>query len=362
VPDVVITALTKRFGSTAALDGVDLHIENGSFTTLLGPSGCGKTTLLRSLAGLEDPDEGLITIGDRTVYSSAAGVNLPPKHRRLGLVFQSYALWPHMTVLENVSYGLRVKRVSKDEASARVREVLRTLQMEGLEERYPSELSGGQQQRVAIARMLVIRPEILLMDEPLSNLDARLRIDMRAELQRIHRDIGLTIVYVTHDQVEAMTLSTKVAVMNHGVVQQYAPPEEIYLNPANTFVAEFIGNPRINLLRAESSEHGLSVAGGFSYPHVEGTGRRYSVACRPEDIELNAGADDPAFSVYANLMSGPDTYLSLRNGDVTLLARVSGRHRFDLDQEVRVRIPKERVNVFDEHGVTASWRGADNAE
>ena len=248
--EIKIKNLTKRFGSVVAVNNVSLTVEPGSFLTLLGPSGCGKTTLLRCIAGLEDPDGGEIYIGDKMVFSYDKGVSLSPGDRDLGLVFQSYALWPHMKVAKNITFALEVQKMPKEEMDERVKEALAEMQMVGYEDRYPREMSGGQQQRIALARMLAYRPKLFLMDEPLSNLDARLRIDMRAEIKRLHHDSGSTTIYVTHDQVEALTMSTHVAVMKEGVLQQFAPPDKVYHFPANLFIADFIGNPKVNLMDA----------------------------------------------------------------------------------------------------------------
>ena len=221
---ITINNLTKRFGKVVALDNVNLSIEPGTFVTLLGPSGCGKTTLLRCVAGLEDPDGGEIYIGDQLVFSYDKGITLPSGKRDLGLVFQNYALWPHMKVDKNITFALEIQKLGKEEMGKRVKESLAEVKMEGYEDRYPREMSGGQQQRIALARMLAYRPKVFLMDEPLSNLDARLRMDMRAELKRLHHISGATTIYVTHDQVEALTMSTKIAVMKEGVLQQLDTP------------------------------------------------------------------------------------------------------------------------------------------
>src|SRR5512140_923337 len=250
---ITIKNLTKRFGKVAAVNNVSLTIEPGSFLTLLGPSGCGKTTLLRCVAGLEDPDAGEIYIGDKLVFSQARGVSLPPGKRDLGLVFQNYALWPHMKVDKNITFALEVQKLGKEEMQRRVKEALAEVKMDGFEDRYPREMSGGQQQRIALARMLAYRPKVFLMDEPLSNLDARLRMDMRAELKRLHHVSGATTIYVTHDQVEALTMSTKIAIMKEGVVQQFDTPDKIYHFPVNLFVADFSGNPKVNLSEGELS-------------------------------------------------------------------------------------------------------------
>ncbi|MDF1593366.1 MAG: ABC transporter ATP-binding protein [Desulfobacterales bacterium] len=248
MPDVRIEKLIKRFGNVTAIDGVDIHIPDGKIVTLLGPSGCGKTTTLRCLAGFENADEGQIWIGDRLVFDSGQKINISPQKRGMGMVFQSYAVWPHMSVFENIAFPLRIRKASGSEVNERV---LRAMQMVGIEElkdRLPSEISGGQQQRVAFARAIVYEPAVLLLDEPLSNLDAKLREQMRFEILELQRKIGVTTVYVTHDQEEAMVLSDEVLVMEFGKVIQRGDPEEIYFDPVNEFVADFIG--KINFLRA----------------------------------------------------------------------------------------------------------------
>src|SRR5512141_1995596 len=258
-----INNLTKKFGDVLALNNVSLVIEPGTFVTLLGPSGCGKTTLLRCVAGLEDPDGGEIYIGDHLVFSYDKGVSLPSSKRELGLVFQNYALWPHMKVDKNITFALEIQKMGKDEMDRRVKESLAEVKMEGFEDRYPREMSGGQQQRIALARMLAYRPKVFLMDEPLSNLDARLRMDMRSELKRLHHVAGATTIYVTHDQVEALTMSTQIAVMKEGVLQQLDTPDNVYRYPANLFVADFIGNPKVNLLEGVVIGKGCVEIGSF---------------------------------------------------------------------------------------------------
>jgi len=232
---ITVQNLTKRFGPLAAVSEVSLSIEEGELFTLLGPSGCGKTTLLRLIAGFYAPDTGTIHFGDRLVNA------VPPHERGIGMVFQNYALWPHMSVSENVSYGLKLRKVSSSEIAERVRGVLHKVGLTGLGDRYPGQLSGGQQQRVALARALVLNPQILLLDEPLSNLDAKIRIQVRAEIRKLQKELGITTLYVTHDQEEALTLSDRIAVFNQGKVFQVGPPKALYEQPANRFVADFIG-------------------------------------------------------------------------------------------------------------------------
>ena len=240
---VELRQLTKRYGGQTAVDHVDLTIEDGNLVCLLGPSGCGKTTTLRLIAGFMAPDEGSIRVGDQTISSREA--TLPPERRNMSMIFQSYALWPHMTVRENVAYGLKLKRLSRDLIAQRVDRILGIAQISALAGRYPGELSGGQQQRVALARALVVEPETLLLDEPLSNLDANLREEMRFELRRLHDSFRYTMVYVTHDQAEAMTTADRIVVMNQGRIEQIGTPEEIYEQPRSEFVARFIGGTNI---------------------------------------------------------------------------------------------------------------------
>ena len=247
--EIVLKNVTKKFGSVTAVDNLSLVIKEGSFTTLLGPSGCGKTTTLRMIAGLDHPTSGEIWIGNRCVFSSEKGHYVPPGKRNLGLVFQSYALWPHMTVFENISFGLNVQKRRADDIREIASEVAAVLRIDDLLDRYPSELSGGQQQRVAIARVLVMKPQVMLLDEPLSNLDAKLRMDMRSEIKRLHSETGSTIVYVTHDQLEALTMSTDVAVLHNGILQQLAPPMDLYHRPKNEFIADFVAIPESTLSR-----------------------------------------------------------------------------------------------------------------
>ncbi|RMF05106.1 MAG: ABC transporter ATP-binding protein [Chloroflexi bacterium] len=250
-PAILINQLTKVFGDTTAVAGIDMQVRPGAFLVLLGPSGCGKTTTLRMLAGLEEPSGGQILLNDVLVSSGEAGIIVPPGRRDAGMVFQSYALWPHMTIFQNVAWPLKVNGWKADERRNRVLEVLAFLNIEAYADRYPGEISGGQQQRVAIARTIAPRPKFLFFDEPLSNLDAKLRAEMRTELLRVHRATGATSVYVTHDQVEAMTMASHIAVMRNGHIEQFGPPDALLNEPATPFVANFIGTPPANLIRAQ---------------------------------------------------------------------------------------------------------------
>ena len=253
-----LDGIVKRFGTTTAVDKLDLEIQEGEFVVLLGPSGCGKTTTLRMIAGFETPTEGQILVEGRPISSPRRVV--PPERRGMGMMFQSYAVWPHMTVRQNVAYGLKLKSVAKRELADGVHRALSTVRMEGHGDRYPAELSGGQQQRVALARALAVEPKILLMDEPLSNLDAKLREEMRRELNRLHAALGFTTVYVTHDQGEAMALADRIVVLKDGRVQQVGSPADLYLRPANAFVAGFLG--RANIVPGVAGPAGtMTVAG-----------------------------------------------------------------------------------------------------
>lgn len=293
--DVRIEKLIKRFGNVAAVDGVDITIPEGKIVTLLGPSGCGKTTTLRCLAGFEHADEGKIWIGDRLIFDSKQNINIAPQNRAMGMVFQSYAVWPHMSVFENIAFPLRIRKISRSKVNEQVNRAMHMVGIEELKNRLPSEISGGQQQRVAFARAIVYDPAVLLLDEPLSNLDAKLRERMRFEILELQRKIGITTVYVTHDQEEAMVLSDEVLVMDFGKVIQRGDPEDIYFEPHNEFVADFIG--KINFLHGVvlSRREGGSIVNiqeeGFqSEIHTTRTdyaeGQKVLASVRPENIIL----------------------------------------------------------------------------
>ncbi len=358
---ITIKNLTKRFGKVVAVDNVSLTIEPGSFLTLLGPSGCGKTTLLRCIAGLEEPDGGEIYIDDKLVFSYDQGISLPPGKRDLGLVFQNYALWPHMKVGANITFALEIQGMGKEEMQERVKEALAEVQMEGYKDRYPREMSGGQQQRIALARMLAYRPRVFLMDEPLSNLDARLRMDMRGEIKRLHHIAGATTIYVTHDQVEALTMSSKIAVMKEGVLQQVDTPDTVYHYPANLFVADFIGNPKVNLLDAVVDGQGSVNLGKFSLSvdthDAVGT---VVVAMRPEDVSILTEPIPGAveFSAYSVLPSGADTTISARFEDIEVTVRESGTSKINLDDKIWLQFHPDSLNLYDkESGNLIGSRG-----
>jgi iron(III) transport system ATP-binding protein len=293
--EIALSHLSKRFGTQTVVADLTLDVRDGEFVTLLGPSGCGKTTILRLLAGFLRPDGGEIRV-DGTPLSTPRGV-VPPERRRMGMVFQTYALWPHMTVWENVAFGLSVQRRSRAEVRDRVDRVLALVGLSGLEGRHPALLSGGQQQRVALARSLITQPSILLLDEPLSNLDAKLRERMRTELRDLHNRTGITFLYVTHDQAEAMALSDRVAVLSGGVLQQYGTARDVYERPANKFVADFMGavNALAGVVAAPAGETGEGVvilAAGASItaalPSAAAAGSPITVTIRPEDVRLSA--------------------------------------------------------------------------
>jgi multiple sugar transport system ATP-binding protein len=316
-----------------AAQGLDLEIDDGEFMVLVGPSGCGKSTALRMIAGLETPTGGRILIGDRDVTV------LPPQQRDIAMVFQTYALYPHMTVRENLGFGLRMRGAGREEIEKRVEEAGRALSLETVLERKPAQLSGGQRQRVALGRAIVREPKVFLFDEPLSNLDAKLRVETRAELARLHRRLAATVVYVTHDQEEAMTLGSRVAVMRDGFLQQVAPPMELYLRPANQFVAGFVGSPAMNFLPAEEVPSAL-------------TPREGTLGIRPHDIQIVAqGTGDE--SAYVELVESRGSeqlvYLCLRGSNQGPAIRVVAPPETQVEPEqiVGLRFDRERLHWFD---------------
>ena len=381
MPEIIIKDLTKMYGKTAAVDHLNLHIPDRSFITLLGPSGCGKTTTLRMIAGLETPTSGEITINGQVVFSSEQGIDVPPEKRNVGFLFQNYALWPHMTVYENITFGLENMGWDKAKCKARAEELLEMLKIKDYGDRYPAELSGGQQQRVAIARTLAPGPKSLFMDEPLSNLDAKLRMEMRTELKRLHMETDSTFVYVTHDQLEAMTLSTKICLLKLGQLQQYAPPLEVYKKPVNTFVADFIGSPNINLVPVQveavnDNVATLRLAGGTLKFTAAGTasadaqsatgeiagaaetanglasikaGADYTLGLRPENIVLTKEGGLPA-KIYSTLPSGMETVVRLDLEGIRLTAVVFGSVDFAVNETVQVAFSSPANILFDATG------------
>lgn len=360
MPKIELKNITKKFGGTfVAVDDLTITIEDGDFITLLGPSGCGKTTTLRQIAGLETPTSGEILIDGQIVFSSLRQIDMSPAKRGVGFLFQNYALWPHMTVYQNIAFGLENEKWSKERIRERVDELLALLRITEFETRYPAELSGGQQQRVAIARTLATNPKVLLMDEPLSNLDAKLRMEMRTELKRLHRETGATFIYVTHDQLEAMTLATKICLLDHGILQQYAPPLTIYSNPANTFVADFVGNPTINLLVATCrSIDGDTVSMTTKIGELKflvdrrisiQSGTQLTIGLRPELIAASESSSDAVplrGIVLSSLPSGMETTLRLEVGRTVLSSVLFGSLDFPVGQTVCVELPSNKYVLF----------------
>ncbi|MGO3151566.1 MAG: ABC transporter ATP-binding protein [Galactobacter sp.] len=354
MPTISLKNVVKNYGAgTNAVEDLDLTVEDGEFMCLLGPSGCGKTTTVRMMAGLENISSGSVTIGDRVVDEPAANRFVVPEKRDIGLVFQSYALWPHLSVADNVAYGLKLRKVPKPDRAARVEKMMEKLGIAQYASRYPSQLSGGQQQRVALARMLAVNPQLMLLDEPLSNLDSRLRLEMRAELKRIHQEFKSTVVFVTHDQWEAMTLATRVAVMNQGVLQQVGSPMDIYDRPANRFVANFLGVPPINFIEMGATTPQGKAAADFLNGRVsiEKTG---SVAVRPESFSVKAPIPERASGslvlpakVVSIMPTGGSWTVETSIGDQRLYATVLKRGTLQPGDQVELVADAEHVHVFD---------------
>jgi iron(III) transport system ATP-binding protein len=344
-----IQNLSKHYGAQAQLAAVadlDLDVRDNQFVTLLGPSGCGKTTTLRLIAGYLVPDSGSIHIGDRLV--SAPGKVVPPEERGMGMVFQNYAVWPHKTVFENVAFGLRVRGVARDDARQRVAKMLELVNLTGFESRYPNELSGGQQQRVALARSLVVEPGILLLDEPLSNLDAKLRERMRWELKALQRRTGITFVYVTHDQAEALALSDQIAVMHQGRLQQFGTPREVYARPANRMVADFMG--LVNLLPGKVVASDTIAAGPLTLkltlPHGLRAGDTVDIAIRPESIQLGATDGVPARIEEQSYLGNLSEYhVALADG-TKLRVQATALADLPVGRTVGLNVDAAQCNVF----------------
>jgi iron(III) transport system ATP-binding protein len=349
VPGMTLRALTKRYGEVGAVDGLSLAVQAGELVALLGPSGCGKTTTLRLVAGFLKPEAGEIWVDDRCLSSPA--VVVPPERRRMAMIFQSYALWPHMTVAGNVAYGLRFKRgLSRAERDRRVGEMLRVVQLAGYEARYPGELSGGQQQRVAVARALVVEPEILLLDEPLSNLDANLREEMRFEIRRLHEAFGITTLYVTHDQAEAMVISDRIAVLERGQVVQVGTADDLFEQPRTRFVAEFIG--RTNLVEGVAASADTVARDGLvirvAGPPLE-PGAPVTLSIRPHRIFLVAppagGTAPPGTNVFAGVVQrasflgdSVDYQVALGQGDLVLRVSAPPMRRLHAGEAVGLAV------------------------
>ena len=337
---VAFEAVRKVFGKTVALKGVDLAVRDGEFMVLLGPSGCGKTTLLRCLAGLERIDGGAVRIGEREVS------DLPPRHRNIAMVFQSYAVFPHMRVYDNIAFGLRMHKTPKPEVDRRVREGAALLQLEAFLDRYPAQLSGGQRQRVAVARAIVTDAPVLLMDEPLSNLDALLRLHARAELKRLHNDAKRTTVYVTHDQIEALSMGDRIAVMKDGEIVQVDTPSVLYDRPANVFVGSFIGSPPMNFLHC-AAQDGQAVGDGWQVPGPPGMdGKPILLGIRPESIRIGEGPLGGRIVIAEPL--GSHTLLTVQVGKDSLKVVAPADSTFRPDERVQLAPEPRKIRWMDE--------------
>jgi multiple sugar transport system ATP-binding protein len=341
---ITLQNLTKSFGNTVVVDSLSLEINDGEFVVLLGPSGCGKTTTLRMLAGLEQATSGDILIDGERVNA------LPPQRRDVAMVFQSYALYPHMTVAENIGYPLRVRKMNRDLMQKQVRETAAMLEIEALLARRPRELSGGERQRVALARAIVRHPRAFLMDEPLSNLDAKLRLQMRAELKRLQRELATTTVYVTHDQAEAMTLGHRVAVMNKGRLQQFDAPLGIYNSPANRFVAEFVGSPGMNFIDGDLKDKEFSAPSiKLTLAEAPRTRERVTLGIRPEHIEISTTQIDGwlSASVYVTELMGNETFVFVELAGKRIVTRASGDLRLEPESPVWIDFDMTKAHWFD---------------
>jgi len=353
---VTLEHVTKVFGKVVAVDDVSIEIKDRSFVALLGPSGCGKTTTLRLIAGLETLTSGDIHIADRLVN------DLSPRERNIAMVFQSYALYPHMSVFDNIAFPLRLRKMSKDEIKKRVGEAAGLLDIGELLERKPKELSGGQRQRVALGRAIVRNPEVFLLDEPLSNLDAKLRVYMRAELKRLQRNLGVTTIYVTHDQIEALTMSDTIAVMNEGKLQQVDGPNELYRRPANTWVAGFIGSPPMNFFDSslvfegqgaflDASEFKLMIGAELaSAIREKSSSTEFVLGARPEDLTVVQGdlskGEIPA-EIYVVEPVGESTIVDLKIGEYLVKARAPAGFKGEIGEKVGVTITRKNMHIFD---------------
>jgi len=358
MPEITVEGLVKTFGDQRALDNVDFTVRDGELFTLLGPSGCGKSTTLMSIAGFQQPEQGRIGVGDETVFDAAKRIALPAERRNLGIVFQSYAVWPHMTVFENLAFPLKVRRLKRAEIRSRIAQTLELVEMTPYEKRYPHELSGGQQQRVALARALVYSPSVLLLDEPFSNLDAKLRIRARTWVKDLQHRLGLTTIFVTHDQDEALSMSDRVAVMSAGEIQQTGAPEDVYHRPANRFVAEFVG--RVNLFEGVVA----GVDGGQAVLELDGSRRltvraakgarvsdRVTVVVRPEAMTLLTSGDTSVngtntwdADVHSTAFLGDHYEYELEAGALRLIAQTS---RPVDGARIRVHIPQDACSMVE---------------
>jgi len=339
--DVRLVDVEKNYGKFIAVQKQSLTIEDGEFLVLLGPSGCGKTTTMRMIAGLEDISAGDVFIGEERINDK------PPKDRDIAMVFQNYGLYPHMTVAQNIGYPLKLRGWDKAKRTARINEIAEKVELEPLLKRRPAELSGGQRQRVALARAIVRTPSIFLMDEPLSNLDAKLRVSMRAELKHLHHELGVTTVYVTHDQMEAMTLASRIAVMRDGRIVQLDTPKKIYSEPADLFVAGFIGSPAMNLIDGVVRD-GVFKAPGVSMPINHADQEDVVLGVRPEDLEITQGGGVVDGKIFALELTGEATLVTLREGASTICARGHADFEADINSPCELTLRHgARLHLFD---------------
>ncbi len=340
---LAIRGVEKSFGDEVILRGIDVSVPRGAFCVLLGASGCGKSTLLRIVAGLDAPTRGTVLIGDRDV------TRLPPRDRDIAMVFQSYALYPHMTVRENLAFGLTLRRAPPVEIEARVAEAAELLGLGALLERLPKALSGGQRQRVAMGRAIVRRPALFLFDEPLSNLDAALRAEVRVEIRRLHDRLGATSVYVTHDQVEAMTLADQIVLLRGGHVEQIGPPLEVYRRPRTAYVGAFLGSPPMSFLAGEATEAGIALAGGIELrtPTRVAAGTKLRVGVRPEDVALGGGEVTIPGRVARVESLGGDTVAFVEAAPGSLVVRAHGRARVSVGEPIELGFARAAVSAFE---------------
>ena len=366
---VTFDHVTKRFGEVVAVNDLNLEIRDGEFMVLVGPSGCGKTTSLRMIAGLEEISDGKLLIGDKVVNDIA------PKDRDIAMVFQSYALYPHMTVRDNMAFGLKLRKTPKNEIERRVNEAAAMLSCENLLDRKPRELSGGQRQRVALGRAIVREPAVFLMDEPLSNLDAKLRVQTRAEIARLHQRLGTTTVYVTHDQVEAMTMGQRIAVMSEARLQQVGSPQELYDHPDNRFVAGFIGSPSMNFLEVDVTRSGEAVqlkGDGIDIPlpdryaasFKDFSGNKLTVGVRPEHLDVKAEGPNGKLQGNADVVEylGNEELIHFSVGGHDIVAVIGSEHRVRPGDDLTLHVPLEKVHLFDPQSTLALDKERGNEE
>jgi multiple sugar transport system ATP-binding protein len=349
--EVSLKNISKSFGNTKVLHDVSVDISDGEFVVIVGPSGCGKSTLLRIVAGLEETSEGEIFIGDDKVNDVA------PKNRSIAMVFQNYALYPHMNIYDNMAFGLKMKKEPKDKIKERVMHAAGILGIEDYLHRKPKELSGGQRQRVAVGRAIVRDPAVFLFDEPLSNLDAKLRVQMRNEIKKLHQSLKSTMMYVTHDQVEAMTMGDRIVVMKDGYLMQSDAPLEIYRRPVNRFVASFIGSPSMNFLEADlDSSQDLTFVGSsykLKVPEVERSnlekyiGKRVTVGIRPEHFKINSKGKGLEVKIDVSELMGSESYLHAKMGETDLIARVSAQESLTMGEKIHLEVAPENLHLFD---------------